>query len=86
MCHGGGCPFSVRTFPPHQGQVAAGQLFQRRPLRLGVTIRFEVLAPNRVGKVDIFGVRSGQTFTVSKQCLPPGAARPARCVKAHGRH
>jgi hypothetical protein len=82
-CRGGGCPFSVRAFPPRHGQVSAGRIFQQRPLRLGATIRIEVLAPNRVGKVDILSIRGGQMLGVSRQCLPPGAARPARCVHVH---
>jgi hypothetical protein len=83
VCHGGGCPFSVRVFPPRHGQVSVGRIFQRRPLRLGATILIEVLAANRVGKVDVLGIRGGQTLSVNRQCLPPGAARPARCVNVH---
>ena len=28
ICHGGGCPFSVRTFAPHHGVVLLAPLFR----------------------------------------------------------
>jgi hypothetical protein len=81
ICHGGGCPFSARTFAPHHGVVVLAPLFQHSQLRPGATIQLRVTASNRVAEVETFLIRSGQAPTVVKQCLPPGAARPARCVK-----
>jgi hypothetical protein len=81
ICHGGGCPFSVRTFAPHHGAVVLGPLFRHSQLRPGATIQLRVTASNRVGEVETFLIRRSQGPTVTKQCLPPGAARPAQCVK-----
>jgi CSLREA domain-containing protein len=81
ICHGGGCPFSLRKFAPHHGSVVLAPLFRHSQLRPGATIQLRVTAPNRVGEVETFLIRRSQGPTVTKQCLPPGAARPARCVK-----
>jgi hypothetical protein len=81
ICHGGGCPFSVRTFAPRHGLVVLAPLFRHSQLRPGATIQLRVGAPNRVAEVETFVIRSGQGPGVIKQCLPPGAARPAKCVK-----
>ena len=80
ICHGGGCPFSVRRFAPRHGQVVLAPTFRHNPLHPGATLQLEALAPNRVGKVDVFGIRSGQNVTVLQLCLPPGTARPSHCV------
>jgi hypothetical protein len=81
ICHGGGCPLSVRKFAPHHGSVLLAPLFRGSQLRPGTTIQLRVSAANRVAEVETFVFRRGQGPNVIKQCLPPGAARPARCVK-----
>ena len=81
ICRGGGCPFSVRTFASHHNAVVLGPLFRHSQLRPGATIQLRVLASNRVGEVETFVIRRSQGPNVIKQCLPPGAARPSRCVK-----
>lgn len=81
ICHGGGCPFSVRTFAPHHNAVVLAPLFRNSQLRPGTTIQLRVTASNRVGEVETFVIRRSQGPNVIKQCLPPGTARPARCVK-----
>jgi hypothetical protein len=80
ICHGGGCPFGARGFRPRHGQVNAAPAFAHAPLRLGASLQIEVAAANRVARVETLTLRSGPTVTVTKQCLPPGARRPARCV------
>lgn len=80
ICHGGGCPFSVRRFAPRHGQVALAPIFGQHPLHPGATLQIEALAPNQVGEVDIFGIRPGQNVSVLRLCLPPGTTRPARCA------
>lgn len=79
-CRGGGCPFAARGFRPRHGHVNAAPAFEHAPLRLGASIQVAVAAANRVAKVETLTLRSGPTVTVTKQCLPPGARRPARCV------
>jgi hypothetical protein len=84
ICHGGGCPFSTRTFAPRHGLVVLAPVFKHSQLRPGATIQLRVTAANRVGEVETFVIRGGQGPNVIKQCLPPGAARPARCVTNAG--
>jgi hypothetical protein len=81
ICHGGGCPLSVRMFSPHDGVVALAPLFRRSQLRPGATIQIRVTANNRVGDIETFVIRRSRGPSLIKQCLPPGAARPAQCVK-----
>ena len=81
ICHGGGCPLTVRSFAPRHGQVVLTPRFQNDPLRPGASLQIRVTAVNRVAEVETFTVRSGQKLIVTKECLPPGANRPARCVR-----
>ena len=81
ICHGGGCPFSTRVFAPRHGRVSLTRFFEHNPLRPGATLQLRITAANRVGKVETFVIRGGHGPDVIHQCLPPGAARPARCVK-----
>jgi len=80
ICHGGACPFSMRRFVPRHGQVVLTRFFLNRQFRPGATIQLRIAAPNRVAEVETLVVRAGQQPGVIHQCLPPGAARPARCV------
>jgi CSLREA domain-containing protein len=84
ICHGGACPFAMRRFAPRHGQVVLTRFFRHRQFRPGTTIQLRIAAPNRVAEVETLVIRSGQQPGVTHQCLPPGAARPARCVKNHG--
>jgi CSLREA domain-containing protein len=80
ICHGGGCPFSVRVFAPRRGRVSLTRFFEHSPLRPGATLQLRITAVNRVGEIETFVIHSGRQPGVIHQCLPPGAARPARCV------
>jgi hypothetical protein len=80
ICHGGGCPFGKRTFKPHHGTVGLTSALGHSNLRPGATLELDITASNRVGKVAIFTMRSGQQPRLSEECLPPGAGRPSRCV------
>jgi hypothetical protein len=80
-CHGGSCRFSARTLSPRHGLVVLTPLFRHRGLRPGTTFELRITAPNHVAEVETFVIRSGHQPLVIHQCLPPGAARPARCVK-----
>jgi CSLREA domain-containing protein len=79
-CHGGGCPFGERAFAPRHGQVGLSSTFEHAPLRPGASLRIDVSATNRVAKVETFVIRGGQQLIVLRQCLPPGASRPAKCA------
>ena len=80
ICHGGGCPFLQRRFAPRHGQVDLAPIFRHSPLQLGATLQIEVLAANQVGNVLTFTIGSGVKLVVTRECLPPGTTRPARCV------
>jgi hypothetical protein len=80
ICHGGGCPFSQRTFAPQHGQVVLAPAFQHSPLRPGATLRIAVSAANHVAKVETFMIRSALPPAVTVLCLPPGSSQPARCA------
>ena len=79
-CRGGGCPFGHRAFAPRHGQVILGRIFQHAQLHSGVTLQIKVSAANQVAKVETFTIRNGLGPIVTKECLPPGASRPARCA------
>jgi hypothetical protein len=81
-CHGGGCPFGHRAFAPRHHLVILGPTFRHALLASLASIQIKVSAANRVAKVETLTVRSGLGPIVNKQCLPPGASRPAQCVKA----
>ncbi len=80
ICHGGGCPFSRRTFAPRHGQVALSPALVSHPLLPRATLELEITAANDVGKVAIFTIRSGHQPSLSELCLPPGTSRPSRCA------
>ncbi len=80
ICHGGGCPFSTRRFTPSGGRVELAGAFKGKHLRPKTTVKLEITAPNRIGKVAVFTIQSGQQPSLVELCLPPGAAKPVRCV------
>jgi hypothetical protein len=80
VCHGGGCPTIQRTFAPRRGKVIAGKAFAHSPLHVGTRLVIEVIAANRVGKVETLTIRSGAQPTLNHLCLPPGTSQPARCA------
>jgi streptogramin lyase len=80
ICHGGGCPFPHRTFTAEHGTVAlAGSLAHGR-LRPGATLQLEITAPDDIGEVVVFTVRSARTPAEAFRCLPPGAHAPSACT------
>jgi CSLREA domain-containing protein len=80
ICHGNGCPFAQRTFAPRRGRVVLAPVFQHNPLQPGAILVLEVIAANRVAKVETFTIRGGLPPTVVRECLAPGTSTPTRCV------
>jgi hypothetical protein len=78
-CHGGGCPFTKRSFSPHNGKVALASFFSRG-LRPHATVEIVVSATDEVAKVVTFTIQSDSEPTVTARCLPPGAHKPSKCV------
>jgi hypothetical protein len=80
ICHGGGCPFAMRSFSPVSRRVVLAPAFEGSRLRPGTTLELDITAPNDVGKVAIFTIRSGAEPALVERCLPPGAHSPTRCA------
>jgi hypothetical protein len=81
-CRGGGCPFATNRVKakPGQTRVTLTNLLRGRRLRAGATLEIRVVAPQTIGRVERFRVRSGKGPTHTVLCLPPGSNRPkAKC-------
>jgi hypothetical protein len=80
-CHGGGCPFTSKTFSPSSaGNVNLEPSFKSSKLRPGTTLVIKTTHTNYVGKVSTFAVHSGRAPSELTQCLPPGASTPSKCA------
>jgi streptogramin lyase len=80
ICTGHGCPFAKRSFTPKNGKVALAPALAHRHLSAHAAIEIEITAPNDVGQVIIFTVRSAKPPAVSARCLPPGTRTPSACA------
>jgi hypothetical protein len=78
-CNGRGCPFPKRTVRPKGGRAKLVGMFPRRGLRTGTVLEIRVLAPEHIGKVVRYTMRSGKLPAVKSECLPPGARKPRHC-------
>jgi streptogramin lyase len=80
-CRGGGCPFTRRTFTtPKHRTLDLARALKRRHLAPGTTLTVQITAPNTVGEVVVFTMRSGAQPGERFLCLVPGSRRPAACV------
>jgi alpha-tubulin suppressor-like RCC1 family protein len=81
LCHGGGCPFGRRVFNPRGGgSLQLAPNFAGAQLRPGAIVELEILARNRVGKVEIFTVQTRSVPMEATRCFEPGARAPQRCT------
>jgi hypothetical protein len=80
ICHGGGCPFAVRSFTPKNGTVALAPTLKHSHFHPGATLQLQITATNDVGKVATFKMRSRSAPVLSRSCLPPGARNPTACA------
>jgi hypothetical protein len=81
ICAGGGCPFGSKTLTPTKsGSVSVAKALKGAKLRPRTSVDLRISAPNDVGKVAIFTMRSGAAPTLSESCLPPGAKKPTACL------
>jgi hypothetical protein len=80
LCHGGGCPFGRRVGRKRAGQVALAPLFHGAHLSPGTMVTVEVTAQNKVGKVLVFKINSGNPPSEVERCLPPGVRNPVACA------
>jgi CSLREA domain-containing protein len=80
ICHGRGCPFTVRTFSPHGKRLALAPLLRHSHVAPHTTLELDITATNAIGKVVIFTIVSGRIPVETQRCLPPGVHRPRACV------
>jgi 6-phosphogluconolactonase (cycloisomerase 2 family) len=76
------CPFKRRSARPKSdlASVNVKKLFRkRRVLRVGVKIQIRITAPNSIGKVVTYKMRSSKLPKSVTRCLPPGATKPVKC-------
>ena len=55
------------------------RLFKDRRLRRGTVVEVRITAPQAVGKMLRYRMRSAKVPKVGRFCLPPGSAKPASC-------
>ncbi len=80
ICHGHGCPFASRTFRPTSSKFKLAGALKHSHLSPHATVEVEITAPDDVGEVVIFTIRSNQQPTETYRCLPPGTRSPAACA------
>jgi hypothetical protein len=81
ICHGGGCPFSRRTFStPKHGTLDLAPALKHRHLAPDANLEVEITAPNTVGEVVLFTIRSGGQPNETFLCLAPGGHSPRACA------
>jgi hypothetical protein len=81
-CKGGRgkrCPFKSKAVAlKPDGSASMTRLFPRA-LRSGARLEVWLTAPHWIGKVVRFEIRRRHNPPGRTLCLPPGAAKPARC-------
>jgi hypothetical protein len=81
ICHGGGCPFVSKSFPPTtSGIVNLEPSLNGVHLRPHVRLEIEITDTNEVGKVAIATIESGAEPSIVEKCLLPGATSPSHCA------
>ena len=77
-CRGRGCPFATNRTKakPGQARVVLTSLLKGRRLRAGAVLEVRVSAPQTIGRVERFVVRSGRAPRRIVLCLAPGSNSP----------
>jgi hypothetical protein len=79
-CAGRGCPFrKARKLRVRNGRANATGLFEGERLRPGAVIAIRITAPETMGKIVRYTVRSRRPPARRVLCDPPGQSRPGRC-------
>ena len=79
VCNGKGKKHHCRTVsPPRLRAVDLTSLFGARHLPIGAQLTVSIVAPNTIGKVYTFKVRTGQQPKVKVTCLAPGQRKPGK--------
>ena len=82
QCEGRGCRLTQRTLKPtrHRHYVTLTSLFGRTHLRPTTTVEIDITAPNSIGEVVRYTIRTGHTPKQTRLCLPPSDSHPAACT------
>lgn len=76
-CKGRGCQFKgPRSFKRKKSTVSLTKAFKHKRLPVGAVIEIAITAPNRIGRVFRYKVRSGLRPKKSTLCLPVGSSKP----------
>jgi hypothetical protein len=81
-CSGRRCPFKRKTMrAPSGGRVNVLRSIRRYSSRFrgGQTLELRITAPDKMGKVIRYPLKSGDTPVSRTLCLAPGATKPTRC-------
>ena len=68
-----------KRFKVSKNRAAATQAFKGRRLGLGASVEVRITAPDRIGKVLRYTMRSRKLPSKRELCLTPGKAKPGRC-------
>jgi hypothetical protein len=74
-----GCPFKSRKLKVKKRKAAATKLFKRARLEPGAILEARITAPDTVGKVVRYRMRSHALPKSRNLCLPPGKKKPGKC-------
>jgi hypothetical protein len=78
-CQGHGCFKATHTVAIRGGHADVHRWLRSRHLRSGAFVEVRITAPNMVGKVMRFKVRSRKLPIAQRLCLQPGATAVTRC-------
>jgi Putative metal-binding motif/RTX calcium-binding nonapeptide repeat (4 copies) len=75
-----GCPFSSRKLKVKKRKAAATRLLKNAKLKPGTVLEVRITAPETIGKVVRYRMRSHALPKIKNLCLPPGKKKPGRCA------
>ena len=70
---------STSVIRKNRQRLALARLFKNRRLRRGTVVAVRITAPQAVGKMLRYRMRSAKVPKVGRFCLPPGSAKPTSC-------
>ena len=79
-CKGGGCPFKkAKKLRVRNRRANATKLFKGDQLAPGAVIEIKITAPDTMGKIVRYTMRSRKLPAKRELCDPPGRQKPGRC-------
>ena len=74
-----GCPFASRKLKVKKRKAAATKLLKNARLEPGAVLEVRITAPDTMGKVVRYRMRSRALPKSKNLCVPPGKKKPGRC-------